>query len=252
MKGSIYKRQQRYCEIETVSCKKINDSDYYSLKKQYIDFNSDCMNTTTASDFWASYRPYNTSAADTTTWSNAYWTADGLVGSRRGESWQYDCDRFKSEPKSPETRLKEIIGARQAPAVHCRQVQRHRPPDEREARARQTLRRVIGDEKYKNFLVNGFVTVRNPKSGLSFQIFPGHGMTCVFDKGEMVDKLCVVLSGDFPPTDSIIMRYLMILNNEEQFRSIAVKWSVQKRQKRVIAIDDRSLTDIFKELKGVA
>jgi hypothetical protein len=242
MNGSIYKRQQSYCEIETVSCKKINDSDYYSLKKQYIDFNSDYASTTTASDSWASYRPYNTSAADTTTWSSAY------------ESWQYDCDRFKeSRPvKSAETRLKEIMGSRQAPAVHCRQVQRHRPPDEREARARQTLRRVIGDEKYKNFLVNGFVTVRNPKSGLSFQIFPGHGMTCVFDKGEMVDKLCVVLSGDFPPTDSIIMRYLMILNNEEQFRSIAVKWSVQKRQKRVIAIDDRSLTDIFKELKGVA
>jgi hypothetical protein len=44
----------------------------------------------------------------------------------------------------------------------------------------------------------------------------------------------------------------MILNNEEQFRSIAVKWDVKQREKKIITSDDRSLTEIFEELKGAA
>ena len=191
------------------------------------------------------WNDYNTTTAATTfTWGDCY------------TSWKYDR-LTPSRPVSPEIKLKRIIASRQAPAVHVRERWRlHRSkqqcPDEREARARQTLRRVIGDDKFKSFLTNGFVTVRNPKSGLSFQIFPGHGITCVFDKGEMVERLCVVLKGDFPPTDSIIMRYLMILNNEEQFRSIAVKWDVQQREKKIVTPDERSLMEIFKELKEAA
>jgi hypothetical protein len=161
--------------------------------------------TTTCGSTWKTYSPTWTSAAtDTTsTWFKCY------------ENW-YESDRLYTPSKSPETKLREIIASRQAPAVHSRERWRlHRSkqqcPDEREARARQTLRRVIGDDKYRSFLVNGFVTVRNPKSGLSFQIFPGHGITCVFDKGKMVDRLCVVLEGDFPPTDSRLSRLMSAL-----------------------------------------
>lgn len=197
------------------------------------------------SDTLIKWCDYNTST-DTSTWNDCY------------TSWKYDCDRLTpSQPVLPKTRLKQIMASRQAPAIHVRERWRlHRStqqcPNEREARARQTLRRVIGDEKYKSFLRNGFVSVRNPKSGLNFQIFPGHGITCVFDKGKMIERLCVVLSGDFPPTDSIIMRYLMILNNEEQFRSIAISHNVTQRKKKIITSDDRSLTEIFKELKEAA
>jgi len=95
---------------------------------------------------------------------------------------------------------------------------------------------------------------------LTYQIFPAHGITAVYDKGIMVDRLCVVLRGDFPPTDSLVMRYLLILNNENQFRSFAVKHGVTKRQDRESIIklnlekrhDGKSLADIFKELKKTA
>lgn len=224
-----------------------------SNMKYYVDVDYGTSDTTTCGSTWKTYQPtWTTAATDTNTWGKIDCYEDWY------ESARYDADRLYVPPqKTPKQKLKEIITSRQAPAVHSRERWRlHRSkqqcPDEREARARQTLRRVIGEEKYRSFLINGFVTVRNPKSGLSFQIFPGHGITCVFDKGKMVDRLCVVLNGDFPPTDSIIMRYLMILNNEEQFRSIAVKWDVQKREKKVVAADDRSLTEIFEELKAVA
>jgi hypothetical protein len=222
----------------------------------YVDYGT--SDTTTCGSTWKTHQPTWTTTASTDTSSWSAWGKKISCYEDWYESARYDADRLYVPPKkTPEQKLKEIMSSRQAPAVHTRERWRlHRSkqqcPDEREARARQTLRRVIGEEKYRSFLINGFVTVRNPKSGLSFQIFPGHGITCVFDKGKMVDRLCVVLNGDFPPTDSIIMRYLMILNNEEQFRSIAVKWDVQKREKKIITADDRSLTEIFEELKAVA
>lgn len=189
-----------------------------------------CDSTTAATDTWA-------------TWDNCYY------------KWDSGWSTPITKPKSPETRLREIITSRQAPAVHNRERWRlHRStqvcPNEREARARQTLRRVIGDDKFKSFLRNGFVTVRNPKSGLSYQIFPGHGITCVFENGKMTERLCIILQGDFPPTDSIIMRYLMILNNEEQFREIAIAHTVTQRKKKIIAPDNRNLMEIFEELKA--
>jgi hypothetical protein len=62
-----------------------------------------------------------------------------------------------------------------------------------------------------------------------------------------------VLSGNFPPTDSIIMRYLLILNNEDMFWSKAVKHGVFTTG-NVMTITtpkqrDKSLVEIFRELK---
>tara|TARA_Y100000034_G_C6761153_1_gene339025 strand:- start:415 stop:753 length:339 start_codon:yes stop_codon:yes gene_type:complete len=77
-------------------------------------------------------------------------------------------------------------------------------------------------QKFRAFLKNGFISVR-AKSGKVYQIFPGHDITCVFEQGKMIERLCVVLKGNFPPTDQLIVRYLILLNDEEKFRSIAVK-----------------------------
>ncbi len=117
-------------------------------------------------------------------------------------------------------RMKKIIHERCAPMfIRDRRALDH-APDIREIRARQTLRRVIGDDKFRDFIRKGFVSVR-AKSGKTYQIFPGHGITTVYFRGTIVERLCVVMSGNFPPTDSLIMRYLLILNNEDQFRSFA-------------------------------
>lgn len=161
-------------------------------------------------------------------------------------------------PLTPEERIKEIIASRQAPTVFVKSDHRKALPhttDIRELRARETLHRVIGDEKYQRLIRDGFVSVRG-KDNLHYQIFPGHGITCVFKAGQMVERLCVVLNGDFPPTDSIIMRYLMILNNPAQFRSFAIKHNVTKRQSglKIVGSNEpvKSLTEIFAELKRKA
>ena len=177
--------------------------------------------------------------------------------------WTYDnyeCTYDYSRPISPQQQLKskfsQIIQSRCSPNIIVRQNSKRKPlsmaTDIREQRARETLRRVIGEQKFVNFMKHGFISVK-ARSGLVYQIFTGHGITHVFDQGNLVERLCVVLQGNFPPTDSLIMRYLLILNNEQQFRSLAIKHSIsgfeRSRQTNGPA-DMKSLAEIFKELKS--
>lgn len=162
-------------------------------------------------------------------------------------------DGYLKPKMNPASRLRQMIASRQAPMII---TGKNRNPlkvaaDIREERARETLRRVLGESKFRNYVSNGFVSVK-AKSGLVYQIFPGHGISCVFDRGKMVERLCVVLKGDFPPTDSLIMRYLMILNNEQQFRGYGIPHSVNQVPKQTPKIDQRPLTEIFREIKGAA
>lgn len=150
-------------------------------------------------------------------------------------------------------RFQRIIKERCAPNIIVRNSKRQplpMPADIREQRARDTLRRVIGDNKFGNFIKHGFISIK-ARSGLVYQIFPGHGFTNVYNQGQMVECLCVILRGDFPPTDSLIMRYLLILNNEQQFRSYANKQSVHQpiRSHLTGEVDTKSLTEIFRDLK---
>lgn len=152
-------------------------------------------------------------------------------------------------PLSPQDRLREIIQSRQSPLVIVRRTSMKSTEDIKEQRARETLRRVLGEDKFRAFLKNGFVTVR-ARSGLAYQIFPGHGITAVYRDGQMVERLCVVLRGQFPPTDSLIMRYLLILNDERDFRKHAISHSVSPMMKpRVAEPEQEPLTEVFRRLK---
>ncbi len=123
--------------------------------------------------------------------------------------------------RSRADRLRDLIRKRSGPAI----LIGHRTPaatecDEREERARDVLRRVVGDERYRRFLAHGFVSVK-ARSGRVYCIYPGHQQTLVYQNGRMIERLCVVLRGQFPPTDTLITRYLMLLNDEKGFRKIA-------------------------------
>jgi hypothetical protein len=146
-------------------------------------------------------------------------------------------------------RLKDIIKSRCAPVViNSNKKALKTAEDIREERARDTLRRVIGEAKFRDYQRKGFLAVK-AKSGLVYQIFPSYTFTNVWNKGNLVEKLCVVLQGNFPPTDSLIMRYLMILNNEEQFRSYAIKHPVYQASRHIQQVDQRSLVEIYAGLK---
>lgn len=217
---------------------------------------SDCGTTSATAVWYDSTATTATSCFDDWYYENE-WTNNSVTGTIRFRSasatWS-DCHNdwieFKYKRKTPEEQLKEIIRGRYAPAIITNRQPLILPKDVREQRARETLRRVIGDKKFLNFLKHGFISVK-AKSGLIYQIFPGHGFTQVYDQGQMVDRLCVVLQGDFPPTDSLIMRYLLILNNEQHFRSCANKHSVPNQVKKSAFEEVKSLNELYKELKKV-
>jgi hypothetical protein len=152
---------------------------------------------------------------------------------------------------TPSERMRQIIQTRIAPAIHRgrKRASLSIAMDIREERARQTLRRIIGEQAFRKFIRDGFITVV-PKSGLTYRIYPGHGITEVYDRGIMVDKLCVVLRGNFPPTDSLIMRYLLILNDEGEFSQHAVKHHVFASGTTLeFSAQEESLTELWAKLK---
>jgi len=209
-----------------------------------------CSTTTDTSAFG----PFNNTCVNTwqlvggaTSNGNYYFTGPVLQHIAVSSSYNYCWD---SQKKTVNEQIKEILRKRIASdvIVNCKPL--GHAEDMREIRARETLRNVIGEDKFRDFARRGSISVR-AKSGLVYQIFPGSGFTKVYNNGKMMDRLCVVLTGGFPPTDSLIMRYLLILNNEQQFNSLAIKHGLTKPVV-VEKPDQRPLVEIFKSLKKVA
>lgn len=165
--------------------------------------------------------------------------------------WQtwLDWSGVSSKPKTPQERLKEILQRRQAPMIFVSRKPIQPASDVREERARETLRLCLGEDRFRSFIKNGFVTAK-AKSGLVYQIFPGHGITCVYKSGVLVERLCVVFRGDFPPADSLIMRFLLILNDENEFRRHAIKHTPSLPTQTFEGVDSRPLPELYRELKG--
>ncbi len=96
-----------------------------------------------------------------------------------------------------------------------------------EAKARLLLKRLVGDTAFRSYLKNGFLSYRG-KSGRTYQIFPGEGMTNVWRDGTPVDKLCVIFNGGrCPPTDSVVMRLLLLESSESEFWRMANKFGLE-------------------------
>jgi hypothetical protein len=179
------------------------------------------------------------------------WTGDAAATNNVFRFIQTTVGDILPVPKTAADKLREILEKRVAPNIISSCKPLGFTQDEREMRARETLRRVLGEQKFRDFVRRGSISIR-AKSGMVYQIFPGHDFTKVYNCGKLVDRLCVVLQGNFPPTDSLIMRYLMILNNEQQFRSYAIKHGVDGLITLPQKPDQRTLVEIFKELKLAA
>lgn len=151
---------------------------------------------------------------------------------------------------SPMERLRAMIDARTAPLVLTGRKSLAVSTDVREIRARETLRRMLGEDKYRLFIKNGFVSVRG-SSGRVYQIFPDHQFTRVFENGKCIEQLCVVLNDSYPPTDSLLMRYCILLNDEEHFCRLSNRHRAYDRARLIEkAVDPRPLPMILADLKS--
>jgi hypothetical protein len=188
------------------------------------------------------------------------WTTNGNATYTAADWGNYVVTDLK--PRSVKDLMRDAMKRRSSPAIHVKREGIGQTTDVREMRARATLRRVVGDEQFKRFLKSGFVTVKG-KSGLVYQIKQRTHMVTAYEKGKAVERLCVFLAGEFPPTDQIIVLYLMFLNNETQVRATANISNLRERENGGLRIGgnylvtnpaanlaDLSLPEIFSQLKG--
>ncbi len=227
--------------------------DEWGINKK-VAYIYDVINSSTVDSLW---KEYATSTAIIS--ENLYtkcdvgttYTTVPPIDYEKGIYW--DTGGWVAPVVAPGERLRQMIRDRMAPVIlhNRKRTPMSMATDVREERARQTLRRIIGGQAYKKFMRDGFITVV-PKSGLTYRIYPGYGITEVYDKGIMVDRLCVVLQGDFPPTDSILMRYLLILNDEGEFSKYAIKHHVSSNSGILVfptQEEVKPLTEAWAELK---
>jgi len=192
----------------------------------------------------------------TTGGTGAYWYGPISYSATRSYIYHPDNTWTELEPTGPiltprERMLKELRSRLAAPTIiHSRNCLR-KSEDEREDRARKTLKRIVGERQYLNFLKNGFVTARNPKSGYVYQIFPSNHLTYVYKDGKCVQTLCIYLRGNFPPTDFVITMYLMALNNDERIWEIGCKHGPREKIRKTEPKQDRSLplVELYKQFK---
>lgn len=216
----------------------------------YTAYNDDADMTTSSATTYL--RPYHwgTTKSNCTT-SYAEWIVNEDATYAHHINYWYGKENAHTVVDAVE-RMREILRTRQAPAAIVHRTTLHRTSDIREIRARQTLRRLIGNIAFQKYAARGFITFKGD-SGRTYQIFPGHGKVAVWQQGKQVEKLCVILTGDFPPTDSVIMRLLLIQESEDRFKKIANIFApayapglsrAEEAPKPV-----RSLSEIFSNLK---
>lgn len=200
--------------------------------------------------YWHNYMCNTAASATTTATAYVNWGNDYTVETATDYGWHVNDRRI-----DPAAEIREIIKANMAPAVHTgsRRIMQH-AEDVREMRARETLRVVLGEDSYQRFLRRGFVSVA-AKSGRTYTIYRGHTLTGVYEKGQLIQRLCVDLEGGFAPTDSLLARYFMILHDEKGFLKKCNVTDMRNRQKEktlVLAVpaEGPSLAERFALLKG--
>lgn len=172
------------------------------------------------------------------------------------DAWEKGTE-WKISYLAPGIQMRRIIQHRQAPyAITSNKAARFehmQTVDLREMAARKTLLRMIGDKAYSAFLRKGCLTIKG-SSGKHYRIYTGHQVTEVYDKNIHLENLCVVLDGKFCATDSLIMRMILIMNDESAFRQTANVTKPYSRRRPVEATvrPQKSLVEIYRKIKREA
>ena len=252
-KGDRYMRQIYNTLFRSIP-KSISTTSSYIKCLEYTAYEDENDITTSGTEILRPYK-WSTNSAKNCYYNTYNWTenTNSVTNSVTNCSYEHHVKYWQGLTKEHPVinaveRLREMIQKRIAPAAIIHRSVLSRTTDVREIRARQTLRRLIGDIAFQKYACRGFITFKG-ESDRTYQIFPGHGKVVVWQKGKRVEQLCVVLTGDFPPTDSVIMRLLLIQESEERFKkfanvSVAYAPSLSREE-----IHEVPLTEIFANLK---
>lgn len=85
----------------------------------------------------------------------------------------------------------------------------------------ETLREMITELEFRKYMIHGFILVRG-LSGRVYQIFRDKDHTKVWEKGRVVEEVCVRIkrSTNVPPTDNVIAFRALVLYSEDEFKKL--------------------------------
>jgi len=83
-----------------------------------------------------------------------------------------------------------------------------------------TLREMITESDFRKYIIHGFILVKG-QSGKVYQIFRTHEHTKIWEKGVLVEEVCVRLKDKkIPPTDNVVAFKVLIEADENEFKKL--------------------------------
>lgn len=111
--------------------------------------------------------------------------------------------------------------------VHSR-AQPVRIAEKNEMTAIETLREMITEADFRKYMAHGFILVKG-ESGCVYQIFRSRAHTIVWEKGEVVEEVCVrIKDRKIPPTDNVIAFKILIESSEEDFKKLGNAYNMRQ------------------------
>jgi len=97
-----------------------------------------------------------------------------------------------------------------------------------ERNAIDSLREMISEAMFRKYLKFGFILVFG-KSGHIYQIFRNKSHIKVWERGNLVEEICVrIRNGDIPLTDNLIAFKIMIETDEEEFKKLSNVYKMRR------------------------
>jgi len=146
-------------------------------------------------------------------------------------NYTYSDYPFEANPADPEAIIKTVranLRSKLTIIVKSR-AQPIRNIPENEQRAIETLREMITEAEFRKYIKDGFILVRG-LSGRVYQIFRNHPHTKVWEKGKLVEEVCVRIDykASVPPTDNVIAFRTAILCSEDEFRKLGNVYNMRE------------------------
>lgn len=155
-------------------------------------------------------------------------TISGIRIGSSATSWSTGSGSYLWPPMSANDRYRAAILRNMSPDLDARNgalMAANGHPAE--MKARKLLRDLIGEKQFRRYMVRGFIVCQG-SSGVFYRIHGGSGMVYSLTKNsggklELFEKFCVQFKDpNLPFTDSVIMRKLLVENDEFALRSVGV------------------------------
>lgn len=92
----------------------------------------------------------------------------------------------------------------------------------------ETLREMITEAEFRKYMKYGFITTQG-KSGSIYQLFRQRRHIKVWNKGQIIEEICVRIKDiKIPLTDSVIAFKIMLETDEDAFRKLGNVYNMRK------------------------